>query len=126
MGPRLRGSFSWHRPVIAGSADGRQKAGRRVTARVTGSMKGRLRMTGWQANDATTWITPYQDGPLIVRGDFVIQAQDGTPIPAGRKTVALCRCGRSALKPFCDGSHARTGFRAASGSEAALSTAQDR
>ncbi len=83
-------------------------------------------MTGWQANDETTRITPYQDGPLIVRGKFVIQAQDGTPIPAGRKTVALCRCGRSALKPFCDGSHARTGFRAASGCEGEQPAAQGR
>jgi CDGSH-type Zn-finger protein len=62
-------------------------------------------------------ITPYQDGPLIVRGDFAITAQDGSPIPAGRKTVALCRCGRSANKPFCDGSHARTGFKAPGGAQ---------
>lgn len=57
-------------------------------------------------------ITPYPDGPLILRGRFVITATDGQPVPAGRKTVALCRCGQSADKPFCDGSHSRTGFRA--------------
>lgn len=57
-------------------------------------------------------ITPYPDGPLIVRGRFVITGPDGLPVPAGRKTVALCRCGKSANKPFCDGSHTRTGFRA--------------
>jgi CDGSH-type Zn-finger protein len=57
-------------------------------------------------------ITPYPDGPLIVRGRFVITGPDGQPVPAGRKTVALCRCGMSANKPFCDGSHTRTGFRA--------------
>jgi CDGSH-type Zn-finger protein len=57
-------------------------------------------------------ITPYPDGPLIVRGPFVITGPDGQPVPASRKTVALCRCGMSANKPFCDGSHARTGFRA--------------
>lgn len=57
-------------------------------------------------------ITPYPDGPLILRGRFVITAGDGQPVPAGRRTVALCRCGQSASKPFCDGSHARTGFRA--------------
>jgi CDGSH-type Zn-finger protein len=68
-------------------------------------------MTDVHGAEAATLIVPYQDGPLIVRGDFQIQAHDGTPIPAGRKTVALCRCGRSAIKPFCDGSHARTGFR---------------
>jgi CDGSH-type Zn-finger protein len=67
--------------------------------------------------EAAALITSYQDGPLIVRGDFQIRAHDGTPIPAGRKTVALCRCGRSALQPFCDGSHARTGFRSSGRSE---------
>jgi CDGSH-type Zn-finger protein len=62
-------------------------------------------------------VSVYADGPLIVRGDFVLTDQDGRPIPAGRRTVALCRCGRSAIKPFCDGSHARTGFRAPGGAQ---------
>lgn len=50
-------------------------------------------------------ITPYPDGPLIVRGTFELCELDGTPIPRSGKAVALCRCGRSAVKPFCDGSH---------------------
>ena len=50
-------------------------------------------------------ITPYPDGPLIVRGAFELCELDGTPIPRSGKAVALCRCGRSAVKPFCDGSH---------------------
>jgi CDGSH-type Zn-finger protein len=49
-------------------------------------------------------ITPYPDGPLIVRGDFMIIDLGGEEIPSGR-AVALCRCGRSGRKPFCDGSH---------------------
>jgi CDGSH-type Zn-finger protein len=49
-------------------------------------------------------VTTYPDGPLVLRGDFEIRDVDGVTIPAGR-TVALCRCGRSAVKPFCDGSH---------------------
>lgn len=53
-------------------------------------------------------ITPYPDGPLIVRGDFELCELDGTPIPRSGRVVALCRCGRSAVKPFCDGSHKRT------------------
>jgi CDGSH-type Zn-finger protein len=57
-------------------------------------------------------VTAYPDGPLILRGRFVITGRDGHAIPAGRRTVALCRCGRSADKPFCDGSHALSGFRA--------------
>ena len=69
------------------------------------------------AAEPATLITPYQDGPLI-RGDFRIQTWDGTPIPASSQTVALCRCGRSAIKPFCDGSHTRIGFRAPDGATA--------
>lgn len=57
-------------------------------------------------------VTPYKDGPLLIRGNFRIQEWDGTPIPVGRQVVALCRCGLSALRPFCDGSHA-AGSRAA-------------
>jgi CDGSH-type Zn-finger protein len=49
-------------------------------------------------------VTVYPDGPLILRGDFVIRELDGTVVQTGR-VVALCRCGRSALKPLCDGSH---------------------
>ncbi len=59
-------------------------------------------------------ITPYRDGPLIVRGDFRLVDQDGQEIDPGRRTVALCRCGRSSIKPFCDGTHKRSGFTAAS------------
>ena len=64
-------------------------------------------------------IRPYEDGPLLVRGSFVILDGTGRPIDPGRDTVALCRCGRSARKPFCDGSHKVTGFRAAAGDERA-------
>jgi CDGSH-type Zn-finger protein len=59
-------------------------------------------------------ITPYRDGPLIVRGDFRLVDQDGVEIDPGRSTIALCRCGKSGIKPFCDGTHKRTGFSAAS------------
>jgi CDGSH-type Zn-finger protein len=60
-------------------------------------------------------ITPYRDGPLIVRGPFRVVDQDGTEVETGRGTVALCRCGMSARKPFCDGSHKVAGFSAPSG-----------
>lgn len=59
-------------------------------------------------------ITPYRDGPLIVRGSFRLQDQDGAEIDPGRDTIALCRCGKSGIKPFCDGSHKRSGFSAPS------------
>jgi CDGSH-type Zn-finger protein len=66
---------------------------------------------GRRPRDAVV-VTPYPDGPLLVRGDVDILGPDGTPLPRRRRTVALCRCGLSALKPFCDGSHKPAGFRA--------------
>jgi CDGSH-type Zn-finger protein len=59
-------------------------------------------------------ITPYRDGPLVVRGDFRLVDQDGAEIDPGRQTIALCRCGKSGIKPFCDGTHKRSGFSAPS------------
>ncbi|MEH1100899.1 CDGSH iron-sulfur domain-containing protein [Micromonospora sp. CPCC 205561] len=61
---------------------------------------------------AAATITPYRDGPLLVRGDFALVTPDGETIDARRGTVALCRCGKSALKPFCDGTHKAVNFRA--------------
>ena len=63
-------------------------------------------------------ITPYRDGPLIVRGPVRLSDQDGNEIEAGRETIALCRCGKSRMRPFCDGTHKLVRFRAPSGAEA--------
>ncbi|TWD81291.1 iron-binding CDGSH zinc finger protein [Kribbella amoyensis] len=52
-----------------------------------------------------TVIRAYPDGPLLVRGDFELLDEQGNPIDPHRGTIALCRCGKSALKPLCDGSH---------------------
>jgi CDGSH-type Zn-finger protein len=60
-------------------------------------------------------IVPYRDGPLIVRGPFTLCDEDGRPIQIGRSTVALCRCGRSKLRPFCDGSHRQARYTAEGG-----------
>ena len=56
-------------------------------------------------------ITPYPDGPLLLRGDVDLVAADGETIERRRRTVALCRCGLSTIKPFCDGTHKAAGFR---------------
>ena len=66
---------------------------------------------------AKTVITPYRDGPLLVRGEFRVQDQDGNEIEPRRETIALCRCGKSRTRPFCDGSHKLVDFRAPSGPE---------
>ena len=50
-------------------------------------------------------IRAYPDGPLLVRGDVRLVDADGHEVPCHRHTIALCRCGRSRLAPFCDGTH---------------------
>src|SRR5207245_775281 len=67
--------------------------------------------------DTATTITPKPTGPLLVQGPARILAPDGTelavpPRKDGRpsEVVVLCRCGGSATKPFCDGTHKRIGF----------------
>jgi CDGSH-type Zn-finger protein len=62
-------------------------------------------------------IVPYKDGPYLVRGAVVIRDQEGAGIESGRRIVALCRCGKSRIRPFCDGTHRLAGFKASSGPE---------
>ena len=58
-----------------------------------------------------TKITPLNNGPIRIEGEFEIYDPQGNLFGlAGRTVISLCRCGQSANKPFCDGSHARTGF----------------
>ena len=60
---------------------------------------------------AATKITPSHNGPLRVEGDFEIVDPGGKPFGiAGRTKISLCRCGHSANKPFCDGTHKVVGF----------------
>lgn len=57
-----------------------------------------------------TKLTINRNGSLKIEGDFEIVDQDGNVYGLqGRETLGLCRCGLSANKPFCDGSH-RNGF----------------
>jgi CDGSH-type Zn-finger protein len=56
-------------------------------------------------------VTVAKNGPLRLEGDFGICDPTGAEFGlAGRTVISLCRCGASANKPFCDGSHARVGF----------------
>jgi len=60
-----------------------------------------------------TQITALDNGPYLVKGPVVLLDADGNEFRAERATVALCRCGRSTNKPFCDGTHKKVVFRAA-------------
>ena len=56
-------------------------------------------------------ITALTDGPLLVEGLTSLRDQNGREYPLGSTpTIALCRCGWSATKPRCDGSHSKNGF----------------
>lgn len=70
-------------------------------------------------------ITPYPDGPYLVRGAFRLLDHDGNELDLPRRTIALCRCGRSRMRPFCDGTHRLTGFRAPGGGEPPASRLRD-
>lgn len=64
-----------------------------------------------EAGPALT-ISPRPDGPLRLRGALTLCSHDGQAVQRGGRAT-LCRCGHSANKPFCDGSHRRAGFEAA-------------
>lgn len=51
-----------------------------------------------------------EDGPLFVTGNVPVRRADGTLMET-RNRVTLCRCGASEIKPLCDGSHKKVGFR---------------
>ena len=62
-------------------------------------------------------VTFYPDGPMLLRGDFVLRTPHGEAIDPRRGTVALCRCGRSGIKRFCAGSQKTAGVRAPAGAD---------
>lgn len=61
-------------------------------------------------NDEHTKVEILKDGPLIVHGNLALHAPEGTQDNRSGKT-AFCRCGASANKPFCDGSHRKIEFK---------------
>jgi 3-phenylpropionate/trans-cinnamate dioxygenase ferredoxin subunit len=63
--------------------------------------------------DVTISVRP--NGPYLVTGTVQLTDAEGKSIdvPAGKPAIALCRCGASTSKPFCDGTHSKIGFDAA-------------
>ena len=57
-----------------------------------------------------------QNGPYKIDGDDVkVVDWNGKEYPVGRRPIALCRCGGSSSKPFCDGTHSKIAFQGAEG-----------
>ena len=66
---------------------------------------------GLESEGGTLEIKAAPNGPLIASGNLTIAAASGRKAWSGT-SAALCRCGASESKPFCDGSHKRVGFEA--------------
>ncbi len=60
-------------------------------------------------DEVTIQVT--KNGPNMVNGPAVLKDAQGNVIPTGNKPCALCRCGASKNKPFCDGSHVKVNFQ---------------
>ena len=56
-------------------------------------------------------ITIKNNGPYVVEGEFTLVDAQGNEVPLAKR--ALCRCGGSTTKPFCDGTHSKIGFQGA-------------
>ena len=67
--------------------------------------------------DSKITIEPRESGPLVVKGLDTLKGVDGQPLEV-KPVLALCRCGGSKNKPFCDGSHKTNGFDGSSGTPA--------
>jgi CDGSH-type Zn-finger protein len=73
------------------------------------SPSGRTQLNG---GHITTRVVINPNGPIRIEGDFSMVDVEGTAFGlGGRSAITLCRCGHSTSKPFCDGAHAREGFR---------------
>ena len=57
-----------------------------------------------------TSIKLMSDGPFVIKNAFLLVDSNDQPLMLKKKVLALCRCGNSANKPFCDGTHAKIGF----------------
>src|SRR4051794_27636699 len=86
------------------------RCGRSQMSRLAGADQG---IAAIMSEDAVV-IVPYQDGPYLIRGAIELRDQWGQTIPTNRRTIALCRCGKSKTRPFCDGTHHVVKFRASS------------
>ena len=61
---------------------------------------------------AEVTIETIRNGPYIVKGPVELKDAEGKTFPVENR-MALCRCGASSTKPFCDGTHSKIGFQAA-------------
>ncbi len=65
-----------------------------------------------EGSPAILVVKPQSDGPVLLEGPLVLKSGDGGEALRCAGQVWACRCGKSMNKPYCDGSHSRTGFEA--------------
>ncbi len=68
-------------------------------------------VSGTAEGDAALKIKTAPNGPILCSGPLTLRSADGATEMTGSR-VALCRCGQSANKPYCDGTHSTVGFEA--------------
>lgn len=74
----------------------------------TGALHYALASGDAEEAEPVTRITPQPNGPLLLRGTLMIETPEGE---FEETRAALCRCGQSGNKPFCDGTHTKVGWR---------------
>jgi len=101
------GRQPWCQPDLAAEEEIRDVITRCPTGALTVVLKGQT----WVETPASVnTLVVSQDGPLYIDGDISIEGASDD-IPGKRVRAALCRCGLSANKPYCDNSHAAGGFK---------------
>ena len=98
------------RPWIDPNADGPHTVAATVERCPSGALQYRRLDGGPGESHASTSVVPMRNGPLLVTGEVRVRLDDGTEEILPRAT--LCRCGKSARKPFCDNTHLQIGFQA--------------
>ena len=84
---------------------------REMGFKATGEPKAPEKPSELAERDGPLSLTPLKDGPLQVIGNLEVITGSGRTLDCSSETY-LCRCGGSAKKPYCDGSHARLNFKA--------------
>jgi len=100
------------RPWIKMDGAATEKIAEQVDKCPSGALSYYRNETGTEAGDThtETIIEVAKNGPLMVYGNISVREKDGTE-QKKHKVTAFCRCGASANKPYCDGSHVRIGFK---------------
>src|SRR5437764_4206325 len=97
------------RPWVAPDAASAEDVERTVNLCPSGALRTRRLEGKSSLRPETLQVRASENGPLLIRGGVRILDADGTVLYEGER-AALCRCGGSSNKPFCDGTHKTNGF----------------